>query len=206
MKFRRKTLIRWGIFFLAMLLIWLFRFRILFGLGNYLIVENDLQDAEVMFVLSGDPGDRGNEAARIWKAGYCPKIVCLGGEVSGCLKAWGEEVITCTITQKVLLSQGVDSSAVELLCEGSSTYEEYLAIREYCRVNGFKKIMVLSSKFHTRRIDRVFRWPLITDGVKMVLRGAPSSQFKESEWWKSEPGLLFVNNEYVKSFYYMLKY
>jgi hypothetical protein len=66
--------------------------------------------------------------------------------------------------------------------------------------------MVVSSLFHTRRIHEFFRLRLYFQGVEMVLRGAPESSFDENLWWKREPGLLFVNSEYIKMGYYWLKY
>ena len=48
---------RWKIFTIVFLLLlaccWLFRYSILQGAGNYLIDENELKKAEVVFVLGG---------------------------------------------------------------------------------------------------------------------------------------------------------
>ena len=43
-------------------------------------------------------------------------------------------------------------------------------------------------------------------GVEMVLRGVQDGGFERDNWWSSEPGLIFVNNEYIKMAYYWLKY
>ena len=43
-------------------------------------------------------------------------------------------------------------------------------------------------------------------GIEIILRGAPSSGYKEDNWWAEEAGLLMVNNEYVKLFYYYIHY
>lgn len=206
MYLRRRTIFKISILFVILVTGYLFRFQILRALGNHLIVEDELSQSDAVFVLSGNSYDRGNEAARIHLAGYAPLVVCLGGETSGVLEDYGLLVKNCDIIRKVVLKAGVDSSRVETLCKGSSTYEEFQAIGEYCKQRGMKKVIVVSSDFHTRRIDSFFRGRMEEQGVEMVLRGASSSNFDEQEWWKSEEGLIFLNNEYVKYFYYLLKY
>jgi len=38
------------------------------------------------------------------------------------------------------------------------------------------------------------------------VQAAPSSEYDVNAWWNSEQGLLMVNNEYVKTLYYLLKH
>jgi uncharacterized SAM-binding protein YcdF (DUF218 family) len=179
---------------------------ILRGLGRWLIVQDDLAQAEALFVLSGNSLDRGNEAAKLYHAGWAPTVVCLGGEVNPALTLYGIHDLTYRGTLRVLQAQGVPDSALDSLPEGTSTYEEFVAIERYCKARNLHKIMVVSSLFHTRRIDTYFRLRLHLEGIEMVLRGAHESEMEEDAWWRSEPGLLFVNNEYIKLMYYWTKY
>ena len=84
--------------------------------------------------------------------------------------------------------------------------EEFEAIKDMCKQRDWKTSMVVSSLFHTRRIHEFFRLPLYFEGIEMVLRGAAERSFDEQNWWTKEPGLIFLNNEYIKMGYYWLKY
>lgn len=203
---KKKWLIRLGVLASVCLVLFLFRYPILRGLGNYLIYEDELSQADAIFVLSGNSLDRGKEGARLYHAGYAPVLVCTGGVESRDLGVIGIQMKHSVLTQRVLMNEGVDSSAIQLIHEGESTHEEKEAIVKYCAEKGWKKIVVVSSKFHTRRIHKSFRGTLNDAGIQLILRGAPDSGFDEKEWWKYEDGLIFLNNEYIKIFYYAFKY
>lgn len=206
MRLRRSTLAK-ALFALSILMaVYAFRFQILRGAGHFLIRQDEPSKADAIIVLSGNPFDRGKKAAELFKAGWSPRIVVTGGEKSALLDAYGIHVLSCEVTRRAVINQGVDSSAIETLCEGSSTWEEYEAIKAQCKARGWDKIMVVSSLFHTRRINHFLRGGLAGAGIEMVLVGAPESAFDEEEWWKKEEGLIFLNNEYIKFFYYWMKY
>jgi uncharacterized SAM-binding protein YcdF (DUF218 family) len=199
----RRSLLRAGI---ALALLALFHRQILLGIGGYLIVEDPLRKVDAIYVLSGNAQDRGKAAAALYQQGYAPELVCLGGEEHDDLQLYGINLLTATMTQKVALAAGAPDSVIRLLPEGSSTFEEFEAITADCKARGYQDIMVVSSRFHTRRIHMFFRKRLCFEGINLVLRGSYESSFDERAWWKKEPGLLFVNNEYIKMAYYWLRY
>lgn len=175
--------------------------------GNYLIVEDPLKEVDAIFLLGGGPFDRGSEAAKLYKAGYTKKIVCTGGQVSNLLKSlnlYHKEAEVARIN--LVKNNGVPKRHVIELSEGTSTKEESEIILRYCLEEGLDTVMILSSKFHTRRVNNVFRPVLEDAGIVILIRGAPSSLYDESLWWEDESGLIMVNNEYVKLGYYFLKY
>jgi uncharacterized SAM-binding protein YcdF (DUF218 family) len=188
---------------LFFLLLFLFRVQIFKGLGNYLIYENELDTAGVVFVLSGSPFDRGNEAAKVFKNGFANRIICTGELVPHNFKVLGLAYPECRLTAVQIVNSGIDSAHVTTIPKGTSTKEEAEVILAYCLDQNIKKCMVLSSKFHTRRIKKTFKSKFGNKGIEVIIHGAPSSQYEESKWWQSEYGLLAVNNEYVKLIYYL---
>jgi uncharacterized SAM-binding protein YcdF (DUF218 family) len=199
----QRRLLRAGIVILALLLL---HRQILLGIGGYLIVEDPLRKVDAIYVLSGNSQDRGRAAAALYQQGYAPEVVCLGGEAHDDLALYGIALLTASMTQKVVLQAGVPDSAIRLLPKGSSTFEEFEAITADCKVRGYQNIMVVSSRFHMRRIHMFFRNRLYFEGIDLVLHGSYESSFDERAWWKKEPGLLFVNNEYIKMAFYWLRY
>ena len=201
---------RWVKILLAVLgiaiLVFLFRFPVMRGAGRFLIDEDELSKAEVMFVLAGGAEDRGKEAAELVADGWTSQIVCTGEE-DAIPVHWPDEWMSMgEFTKFTIVANGVDSNAVRLIDAGSSTWEEKNLIMEDCRKNNWKKIIVLSSRMHTNRVRMVFEKPCREAGIELIIRGARDSRFDENEWWENEDGMIFVTNEFIKTIYYWWNY
>lgn len=173
---------------------------------SYLTCEDELQKADAIFILSGGGYDRGNEAARIFDAGWAPLIVCTGGNPMPELCVFGIDTLESDMARANLLQWGVPDSVIVMLRNGTSTKEEAQIIFNYCRLHRFKRIIIVSSKLHTYRVNDVFRQKLTEQGVGLVIRGAESWRYNKNDWWTKEEGLIAVNNEWIKTFYYWWKY
>ncbi|MCB9234907.1 MAG: YdcF family protein [Bacteroidia bacterium] len=202
---KRKTLLLLGIPLLILLVLFLFRQPILRAMGNYLIYNDELEPVEAIFVLAGGAKERGTEAARLYHLGISKHLLCTGEEESIPL-ANGTWIGMGELTRNFILAGGVDSAAIELIPVGTSTFEEYSAIKDYCLGHGLTKIIILSSEFHTRRVSQVFKRDFAKAGIQAIIRGAPDANLADKEWWQTENGLVFVNNEYIKILYYWVKY
>lgn len=194
------------VFVAVVLLLFALRVPILKGLSSYLTKTDAPQKVDVIFVLSGAAYDRGMKAADMYKQGCAPRIVCTGGNKDGNALALGREYLECELTRSAVLLTGVDSSVVTTLPEGTSTFEESEAIEKYCIDRNIRSCIVVTSLFHTRRVASTVKKRLERAGIDTYLVGAPSRFYEPTAWWKSEYGLLDVNNEYVKLAYYLVKY
>jgi hypothetical protein len=117
-----------------------------------------------------------NEEAVLLGAGWpllCGKICCPNPRVLGSGSGIGGKV------SKIMIDHGADSTRIQTLPLGTSTWEEYESILAYCQEKDLHKVMVLSSRFHTRRIYRVFEDSFEAAGIELVIRGAPESGFEE---------------------------
>jgi hypothetical protein len=157
-------------------------------------------------VLSGGPDSRAAEASRLFKRGCAPYIVCTGESAPYLFDILDIKMDEADLTRRALNKNSVSDRFILLVHEGTSTREEKEIIIKYCKMQGLKKVMILSDKFHTKRIDHAFRDDFEREGIEMVLRGAPSKAYEESNWWATESGMIMVNNEYIKLFYYFLHY
>lgn len=201
----KKTVIIVSAAGVLLLLLFLARIPLLRFVGNRLVYEDKMEKVEALFVLSGDPWDRGNEAVRLYQAGFAEKIVCTGENVPRLFLIANIQYPESELTQMNIISQGVAAADVELLCSGTSTKEEADYILEYCREHHIETAAVVSTKFHTGRIQNTFSKKFKEAGIHLIIRGAPSSAYDENYWWRSESGLIFVNNEYIKMMYYRAK-
>lgn len=182
------------------------RNNILSAFGKFLVYENDIEFVETAFVLSGGAFDRGNKAAELINNNKIGKVICTGANNPPDFKALNVDILESELTRKNIISQVQDSTIVSLLKIGTSTQEESEIILDYCIKHKLKKCLIISSKFHTRRIRKVFVKKFEKEGIEVLIAGAPSSSFDESLWWQSENGLINLNNEYIKLLYYFVKY
>jgi uncharacterized SAM-binding protein YcdF (DUF218 family) len=88
----------------------------------------------------------------------------------------------------------------------NSTYEEALALRDWVKQNGARKIVIVSDPFHTRRVKWLFRKELATTGAQVLTAVAPPLEYDSSNWWKHEEGLIAFQNELIKYGLYRMKY
>lgn len=186
-------------------LLYLLKNPILRGVGNFLIVEDTSQSVDASFILSGSVMERTKEAMKTYRI-ESPFFVCMGSTVSSDLEAYGEIRTDAELCRDAFLRQGADSSDVRILKRGMSTFEESEEILGYSLAQGYKRIMIISSKFHTRRIKRVFRKKFREKGIEVIIRGANPLDYKTDTWWQEESGMIFVTNEYLKLLYYAYKY
>jgi uncharacterized SAM-binding protein YcdF (DUF218 family) len=203
---RRKIAIVFLVVLLTGVLLFLFRTPLLRSCATFLIREDSLQQADAIFVLSGGGYDRGNLTAKLYDEGWAPKIVCTGGNELPELCVFDIDTLESDMTRVNLLQHGVPDSVIVMIRQGTSTKQEANIIFDYCKRNKLKRVIIVSSKLHTYRVQDVFRKKLNENGTALVVRGAPSSRFSELEWWKTENGLIAINNEWIKTFYYWIKY
>ncbi len=206
LKVLKGFLIRLAIWSGLILIFLLFKGPILRGLGNYLQKEDTRQPVDAAFVLSGLSIERVPFAIEQYRQGLTPLIITTGARVDPDLEAMGLNLTDAEAGMKYAQSLGIPADSVLALPEGTSTMEESQAILSFSQAKSWKKIMLISSAFHTRRIHGVFKDKFEEAGIQTVIQGAPPKTYELNEWWEYEDGLIFVNNEYLKLVYYWFKY
>lgn len=202
----RKKLLA-SILFLIMLIAVCAAFKtpILQSFSNFLMKQDAPEKADLMVVLSGSAFDRGNEGARLYKEGYAKQVICPGGNLEDLFLILGDTMYESDLCRKNVIRNGVADSLVTALHYGTSTREEADTILGYCKQHQIKKIIVVTTLFHTRRAGRVYKERFAKEGITVLMRGAHASDYSEDLWWQSEYGLIALNNEYMKTLYYLIK-
>jgi uncharacterized SAM-binding protein YcdF (DUF218 family) len=192
---------------LLVILVVLLRVPILRAAGNYLVRVDVPVKSDAIVVLSGSPLERGRRAAELYKEGLAPVVITTGSALSAPLQIYSDEYVSdAQLTASVLIKAGTDSAAIRVLQEGTSTWEEGRAILGYALAQGYRELLVVSSLHHTRRVSGVFKKRFAKEGISVRVVAAQPLAYNPQKWWDYEPGLLFVNNEYIKLLYYAWKY
>lgn len=195
-----------GVLLVLLICLFLFRYPIMRGMGSFLTATDPMQKVPVLFVLSGGPYDRGAEAAVLFLQGLADSVICTGESIPQDIWALGLNHTEGKISKIMMTDRGVPEGNIKLIEKGTSTQEESEIILAYCKQQGLTKIAIVSHKFHTRRIRRVFKDKFEEAGIEVLIHGAPATAYKEETWWASEHGLIALNNEYIKIVYYWVKY
>lgn len=172
-------------------------------MAYYLMKFDEPVKTEYAFVLGGNSLDRGNKAIELYKNGFISKIVCTGENIPGVLEAVGNPMNEAELTVDYIFRlSSIDSNRVTALNIGTSTREESFAILNFCLENKVDTAIIISSAYHLRRVRNVFDHLFKENGIYLNYQAAKNSKFNELEWWKSEEGMIAINNEYIKLFYY----
>jgi len=210
----RKKRLLWGLLVTGAVLLLLvglayaFRAQVLTGAAGFLVVDDPLQPADLIFVLNGDYNTRPFRAGELYQQGLAPVIVIAQAESTPAEKL-GLVRNDTDISVEVLEKLGVPPGKIVVLpVPGgvTSTFDEAIALRQYLEANDLHSLILVTSAFHTRRARWVVEKELAGLPVRLSVAAAPYEGFDETNWWKSENGLITLNNEYIKLFYYFWKY
>ncbi len=177
--------------------IYLLRGPILLAVGDWWVVEDDLEKAQAIVVLGGDSvlGDRVRQAARLYRRGWAPRVVLSGPP----LRTYFSEV---ELMEREATQRGVPKDHLILARHhAASTLDEALALRPVLAEHNFRKIIVVTSNFHTRRARAIFRAVYEPQGGHVLVSAAPDPDFNPAGWWKSREGRARLFLEFLKSFY-----
>ena len=205
---RRNVLGAAAILLALVLLAFAFRSRILTGLADYLIVSDRLQPADVIVLLNSEVNTRPFRASALYQQGLAPVIVIARSESTPIVDL-GLVPNDTDISVGVMEKQGVPADRIIILpFPGgvTSTFDEASAVRQYVVAHQAYRIILVTSAFHTRRARWTFEKVLAGLPVRLEMAPVPYAGFDQTDWWKNETGLITLNNEYIKWFYYLFKY
>ena len=189
-KRRNRLWILPGVILFASLLIF-------FNIGRWLVVEDPLEKASAIAVLSGRMPSRALEAARIYREGYASEVwLTRTIEPGASLQALfvpftGEEAYD----RLVLMRKGVPESAIRVLDPPiANTADEMLAIGQALSKENQHTVIIVTSKVHTRRVKALWRHFSSADG-QAIVRGVSDDGFDPAHWWANTADALDVVRE-----------
>jgi uncharacterized SAM-binding protein YcdF (DUF218 family) len=170
---------------------------IFLGVGRWLVVEDPLEKAQAIVVLSGRIPVRAKEAARLYNAGYAPQIwLTRGNEPAASLQEMhiayiGEDFFNT----RVLMHEGVPSNAIRVLEPPiDNTADEMRVVADELSREKGGAVIVVTTKAHTRRVRTL--WKDLSGGRgRAIVRASPSDPFAPERWWRTTGDSLDVVRE-----------
>jgi uncharacterized SAM-binding protein YcdF (DUF218 family) len=165
--------------------------------GRWLVVQDPLEPAHAIVVLSGNLPGRALEAARIYRGKFAPQVwvsqpVSPAAQLETMHIAFiGEDFYN----QKVLMTQGVPPDAIRILMDPSAnTEQEVDEIARDCRRDDTHLVIIVTSKPHTRRVRLIWNRRVGSD-PRAIVRYVSDDSFDSAHWWHNTSDALDVVRE-----------
>jgi uncharacterized SAM-binding protein YcdF (DUF218 family) len=183
------------------LLAWAIHAPVLRGLASTLSIEDPLSEADIIVVVAGGAPFRERAAADLYLQGWAPRIL-----ISRATNPPGVEALVAlgvrpldlqAESQAALLRFGVPASALVALTEPVRiTEEEIGVVQREARARNWRRLILVSSPEHTRRVKTI--WYRRGNGdMEVIVRGSPYARRLEDGWWRDRRLSETVLHEYL---------
>ena len=172
------------------------------AVGDFLVVQDQLQPADVIHVISG-PDERADYAIDLFQQGLARQVFFTGG---WCPNIQGNHAKR---GQERAVAQGIQPQAIAIDgSEVTSTYAEAERLKAFIGESPvpIESVIVVSDPFHMRRAQWTYR-QVLGDGVKLQMAPVRFGVSRNvRRWWTDSGSRQMVKDEYVKLVYYSLRY
>ena len=191
----RRIFVHWllpALLALALLAAWVFREPLLVSAGKLLIRSDTPQKADLIYVLAGDFwGSRVLAGSELGARGYANQVVFSGGLYADNYEG--------DMSIQFAVDHGYPRPLfLSVPLRAQSTIEEAIELRPIFERLRAKRVILVTSDYHSRRVGLVFS--LFVPGVRFCIVSAPDKVFDVASWWKTENGRRVLFSEYSKMF------
>lgn len=179
----RTRSLRWPLLGLGLLLAVVTVFHTIWftWLGEFLVIDQAPSHADMIVVLGGDlRGTRILKAAELCWQGYAPRVL-----VSGAGQMYG--IHESDLAIHWAMAHGFHEDLfTPFRYAATSTRDEEQAVARDLRALHVKRLILVTSSFHTRRATVIFRQ--VAPDLSFVTVASPDRYFSPDGWWKNREG------------------
>jgi uncharacterized SAM-binding protein YcdF (DUF218 family) len=177
------------------LVIYLARHPLMRWSANLWIVEDALDKADAIIVLSDDNffADRATRAAELFRQGKAPTVVASGRRLRP--SAGIAELMEHDLTERGVPKERI----VRVPHDADSTREEAEALARFVQQKNWHAIIIVTSNYHTRRARYVFR-KVFPPGVEVSVASARDGDFDPERWWEKRKSIKELAGEFAGMF------
>lgn len=151
--------------------------------GRFWIVEDAPQPSDAIVVLGDDNylGERAARAADLYHAGWAPRVVASGRYLRS-------DAGIAELIERDLVADGVPvGTIVRFPQRAENTREEAAALARLFAEHGWRRILLVTSNYHTRRARYICE-RLFPPGTELRVVPASDSGYNPDSWWESRSG------------------
>ena len=156
------------------------------------IVEDPLEKADALIVLSDDNfyGDRATRAAELFREGKAPVIVASGRRLR-------PNAGIAELMEHDLVERGVPKDKIlRFPQDADSTKEEAQALVKLAKSKKWRKVIVVTSNYHTRRARYIFR-KVFPQDIETRVASARDGDFDPQLWWEKRKSIKELIREFA---------
>ena len=205
--------LRWIIIVLVIVyfLLTSYRVPILMKLGQYLIVEQKAKRADLIVCLAGGDVERPLATVDAYEQGLAPYVFRAREEKPDGLDYLKKKVKDYPTGFDLfeLVMRGFDIPDKVILASDKSvdsTMDEARLVRKVVLDRGFKSVIIITSRIHSRRAWLIFKKVFQDDKVEIISLPSRYQLFNPKDWWKKRKYVREVIIEYEKLIYYRFAY
>jgi uncharacterized SAM-binding protein YcdF (DUF218 family) len=177
--------------------------------GRYLVHDDPLSKSDAIAVLAGTHAERWLEAVDLYREGWAPRIVLSKGLIDDAELILRKEGVrfpnNAELARDAMVQMKVPESAVIILPDVlDNTAQEAQAVHRKAVADHWRQVIVVTSKYHTRRTSFAFERELRGSGVTVVVRGTKYDSFDPDRWWTRRSDFRTVTSELQKLLAYRL--
>jgi uncharacterized SAM-binding protein YcdF (DUF218 family) len=180
--------------------------------ARLLIVKSDVAGADAIVVMSGSSTylERADWAARLYREGRAPLVILTNDSlISGWDKVEERNPYFYELAARELQKRGVPESKIQVVSDiALGTYEESLGLRDYATAHKLRRLLIVTSAYHSRRTLWSMRHACEGSGIEIGIDSPPPGWQTPapSRWWWRRWGWKVVAGEYAKLIYYKIRY
>jgi uncharacterized SAM-binding protein YcdF (DUF218 family) len=165
--------------------------------GRWLVVQDPLEPAAAIVVLSGRMPERALEAAELYRQRMAPQVwltrpVGPGDELAQMGIPFVSEE---SYNERILMHFGVPTGAIRILDPPIvNTADEIDVTARQATHQAARKVIIVTTKAHTRRVRAIWHKKL-GDSPRAIVRYASSDDFDPEHWWRRTRDALDVLRE-----------
>jgi uncharacterized SAM-binding protein YcdF (DUF218 family) len=168
-------------------------------LGRWLVVADPLQRADAIVIFGGGLPFRAMEGAAIYGQGWVPEVwvtQAVSPEEQTSSSLGIDFVSESGYSRRVLQKLGVPAGSIRMLeppCV--NTTDEVKAALATLEARGGRRLILVSSKAHTRRIRVTWR-ALAGRDREAIVRYTDRDPYQPGRWWANSRDVLAVTREF----------
>lgn len=166
--------------------------------GAWLVTSDPLEPAAAIVVFGGGVPFRAMEAARLYHQGFASTVWLTQGAPEENDLELARLGITRTpeyvYSEEVLKKVGIPSTAIRILPQPvRNTAEEVRCIAQVAEAGDTHKVILVTSKYHTRRVKIL--WRELTAGKIQAIVRYDSDSFDPRHWWRRTSDAMSVSRD-----------
>jgi uncharacterized SAM-binding protein YcdF (DUF218 family) len=189
-KWKRRRLISFSFSLGVLIFVFLFYDPLLRAYAELFHRDDGVAYTDSVVVAGGNFTQRLGKAAEHFRTGNAERIAIflLPVPIDPLVRRFypGETAISENV-----LKYGYGITMYDVLSHANgitSTYEEALALRDYCQENGLESVSVVTDAFHSFRAGYVYeKW--VGDACRIVILPVYPNNFVTDRWWRNERGI-----------------